>query len=1454
MTTKTSNELLPPTKEITSPGSEQDFSSVPAKKAAKISELKLSVDSPVFSPTSKYAKQFSTKLPAVVAKSAEKIASVINPSSGKSLEVKISTRPSELIPTSANSRRDQISYSPSRSVQRPVQVYPDSSNSYSYPLYFDGGPSSYTCPYSYQYFPMPGQEFPQEGVSPQPLYSTFERPYLLDSPLSDYQFPALYYATPPSILGKKNLSFESSDRLQKLVQKKIFVSLKEKSKLQTLPEIIGEVSIYDLLSVLKSNLEKCLPDLILDIRLAGSGANSVIFGQPQLDALRDVDIVFYLKFTPVESSEIADFLTYVSSVFESTLASFVSHSQVREDPMFYSIIRNCYLSNHKLVNDDASKWLLTGTGLLDLRFNLQATREYTSSDYSFQVSLLENYSYCLFGDRESAERDFFERQLVIPRPTDMPNCLARTLLELNRHDHYSTADFIPIVENYLQSSSPECFISVLENHLHKEALYKRSFGHVISLINATALSSSCHKTEVLQKAVLMFEREFKISDFSASFDEKVKRVINGTVDLGCYTEALTLIELFQKTESISLSESLLYLLEKSSPLEPTSDLFEKVQYLALKENSEKSRLVLIKLFEKMRASKSHEPLLKLVRKIESIPSFFEKKYLDFYLSVIEFFSMSKSLDLLKEAKNLLNMSKTLMPKDTCSKLNSTLIDKFLDLNVLEKDLILGEFNSDSFFEDKLLLNKILDFSFKVEGDGKKETLDFIGHLVDRWRKTSSFASLKFEETSKLERFYQIKILKAQSIDSIIEEIEDLSIHPIFSQKEELVLDLINKLEGLLPTLHFKNALKVYNFLSSVIYSPFVEKPLFREKLKNIIPPLSFVLSRSSVHDKGIHKNGVALSRAKALFLLTKQHNILSSEEFSKMAFTLSELFLKNEAVKDALSFLIYSLPGFEDKRSIAKKISQMFSLPILPHKIRLLKKHEEVFVQHLDKSSLGMIYQSLIQTTKKAYDQNPRKIENRNQLFYLLEKALLLNLHKEKAFASFAVNLIASYDPGVESEIFTKEEEELLSRYLSDLSGQVEPKLIEQFKVKIFKKYLSLSLEKNDLAFRIKAMEIFDSHPEFCPELSSCLLEHLVYLSKKGQDPQTIFSLISTMVPHIKSLPGSDYKEHLSFILSSYKPCSSDALISYLELLDLLIANNIAVEELVLRTPLDFFRKEVSLCGKDKSKKENVLLIYKVLQNSLFWKSPLLDREKKDIFFSLVPVFQDSIEKINVLHSFTERNITESLSKYKSRKENPWLHFTRSQYKNIHSAFISWLDCAESLANVEDIISFYDLMRKFELSSKESFSQKLEVFSKIFEIYLSDYQKIKLDPGLESLRVLLLSKVFISWLKVVEKDIKTMNLDDFETASSVLTFNLWKYFTSDKPLSTKLFYEILEKEGVTKSLSLLVKRVCGSNLNQIIKPSEDTLLPPQAILQTIIAIRFPLLCFANRCFRETFDH
>lgn len=1334
------------------------------------------------------------------------------------------------------------------------------------------GPSSHTCPiYSdrgippdhYVFYPDQEYENVQSIASPQDGYSSFPLNPVAEgspSPLEQYPYfdsdsyaqqPDFYYTNPPSLLCKKNLPAESLSRLEKLTQKKIFIALKGKSKLQQFPEIIGEVTIKELLSALKENLDKSFPDLVLDIRVAGSGANNLIFGLPSLESLRDVDIVFYLSFIPLESEQISQYLLNISSIFDQTLSAFVSHPLVANDQTLFSIIRNYYLSNHKVVNDEYNKWLLTGTGALDLRFSLQATREYTSSDYSFQVSLLDHNSYCLFGDRESAERDFVERRLVIPRPKEMPNCLGRTLLELNRHDHYSSIDLIPVVENYLESAPPDCFISVLESHLHEEALYKRSFGHIISLLEAIALSNTSFKSEVLQKAILMLERELKIQDASSLFEDKVNGVIKKIVDLEFYSDAFTLSKLFQETNSINVGKSLVYLLEKVKSAELTPAFLDNILALALKEDNEESRLVLMKIIQIAISTKNEELLLKLLQDLKKIPSFLDKKYLDFLVSLLESLSNINNPDLHREAKYLLASIKDRIPIETYLKLSHLLIERSLVLKVLAKDLIFEAANFNTFFEDRTLLNKILDFAAKEPKEVEAETLDLVFILLDKWRKKITFSSITHEEGSKLERFYHKKISRATCIDSIIDEMEDLSSHPVFSQKKELVLSLINRLDPLLPTLHFKNCLKVFNFVSYVIYSPFVEEHLFKDKLKNIIPTLSFVLARASCNDVASHGNSSFLSRSKALFLLAKEHNILSSDEFSSMAMALSQLFLKNGAIKDALNFLFLALPDAKDKREIAKNISSIFFFPNLSHKVRIFRKHEEFLVNNLDTTSLAMIYQTLLQVTKKSSDSNPRKTDERYQLCYLLDKSQLLNLQSEPAFARFLVDFLSSYEPSIDSDIFVNESE-ILSRLLSGIQN-IEYQVFVQFKVKCFRKYLNLSIEKNDPSYRVKAIEIFDNCPNLSLTFAPILLQHLVLLAEKGEDVKNVFFLITKIVPQIKSLPSATYKEELSFILSTYIPKTVDCFSSYLEVLDLLISKEIVVEESVWAIPLEFFRKEIVLSERDKSKKEDALLAYKILQNSIFWKSSILEKEKRDVFFSLVPVFQNSVEKIQVLKELVLKNISESLSKYPERKNNPWLHLTQSNYESLHLTLLSWLNYAETIGNVENVTSFYDILHKYELNNKESFARKMEIFSRIFAIYMDQYKKVQLEEEKEELRVWLLVKVFIAWFKVVERNVKTLKLEEFERASSVLIFNLWQYFTSDKAPSIEYFYKVLKKEGMEERLNSFLKRTCGNNLRQIISPKEEILLPPQAILQAVVLKRFPTMTLANRCFRETYS-
>ena len=464
---------------------------------------------------------------------------------------------------------------------------------------------------------------------------------------------SLYPVQHPSDLCRKTLSDESQKRLTSLTDKKVFITLRGKAKLQNLPEIIGEVKIEDLIAALKINLENFVGDVVVDIRITGSGANTILFGRPSESDLRDIDMVIYLRYAPMGTEIVYKYLSDMAEVFESTLSTFILDRKFKGHPQAALIIRNHYLSNRKIVNNGQNQWLLIGSGILDLRICVKAHREFTVSGYSHQISLIDKSSFCLYGDRQAAERDFWERRFVLPRPEEVPNCLARALTELNRHDIYSTDDLIIIVDKYLESSNPDCFISILENHLLTTPSPGRAVAHIVSILQAVNSIKREYKGEVLLKGMSMLGRWLKVEDAFPSLEEKMECAIKKMAEIRLLDEALSLLRLFYVVNPEKVSGSLLYLLEKEASLPVINPVnFENLLDLLCRKDSEETRATFIGFVERFKKTGNFQMLSMLSKKSLLLTSFQDKKYSDFYFALIEGLSSTDALNLLQESMQL----------------------------------------------------------------------------------------------------------------------------------------------------------------------------------------------------------------------------------------------------------------------------------------------------------------------------------------------------------------------------------------------------------------------------------------------------------------------------------------------------------------------------------------------------------------------------------------------------------------------------------------------------------------------------------------------------------------------------------------------------------------------------------------------------------------------------------
>lgn len=1420
-------------------------------------------------------------------------------------------------------------------------------------------------------------------------FSPVEPTLTLISSLASLRFCA---ATPPCELCEKDLLDEEKARLKIIKEKKIYISLNGRSKLQP-PDEIGETSIENILPELKINIREAFvrvlkelrpalssyPDYVFndflsDDRLYGSGATNVEMGKPLQETLKDVDIVFYLKYSPIDEREIESLLAQLAIAVEKTLSDHIYDLPSLRELDKISLIRNYCLSDRIIVNDEHNKWLVISCGILGLRICIKADREYTASDYSYQVSLNKLKSYCLFGDRVQAERNFRERRLVMPEAEKIPNALGRTLKELLRHDVYSISDLTLVTDKYLETSTPDALITTLEKHLTTYtlsspdaklekhlttyALSPQALEHITSFLVASCQLKDPRKNEVIEKIILMLLKELKI-EIGLTFDEKICDLIRKLIEQKLYYSAFQLINLFCEKNPSNLKRIIEFFLETSEISFITIKFFEYLIDLALKQNIEDFSFFL-DIFRIIQLKNKSAFLQILMQRMLSIPFYLHERYNPFYLSVIEYLLRTEDKTNLSLALEIYEKAKILFPKELLLSLQLILCEKLLNAKILSKKNFQEFSDNPKLFENRDLVNRIVDFSLRNIHENEREFVELADILIRKWRKYPSFSSITIDEAKKVLLIYSKKISYATSIEELLEIIEDFINLPILRNNHDLLSQLIDKIEDSLYSLNFKNYSLVLKLLKIALVNSQIFDPDIKEKLKKIIFAMQNLIARLLICESSYEKKLLLLQECKNLFYLTQKSNLFSIEELSELSFLLSLLLKKAGFANDSLNFLFFSLPHSIETKKTSKCLCDTFNHFALSKKARFLKSHDAVLTHSLDKNSISKLHLDVLNSICLSPSFKTQSLAHLSDLAYFLEKGLDKKLYSVSEYRDFINKYLLTYSPSENCEIF-KTESAICLRYLELPKGVISLASKNHFLEKCFSKNLKLSITKDDPRFYQRALDIFDdtsflrramnifnSNPNLQEKLLIILAQYLLKLSKDPQNLPFIISLLEKISPILKTIQNLHLNTLFSSILLNQNPRNLETLTLYLKLCDILFRSNQLLDPEVYRKPLFILRKVIMdvLNGKakmeevgailsllhqttfwiapvleeekkevysllltskeiktvddlsgyismmdsflsqsihlndecfrlpllflqnaiananDDTKKEEALLIFKLIQDSIFWNSSQLDEEKIKTFFSLISLFSSSTSKIKLFYFLIEKNILNSFKKYPAQSKNPWLNCDNITYSKLHTALLSWLNLEKDGINFKDVLSFYDLIRKYKINKEESLEEKKQLYEITFEHYMKEYEFVKFSADKENERIACLAECFVSWLRIIDsallKLIEEKNEEYFYQVTSVILYNLWNYFLEKKEMSSIKFYEYLKQSNFDNSLDNILRTYLGKTLKDFThekdKRSKDELkiLPPQKMLQELTEKLFPSLCARHSCFRELY--
>lgn len=607
--------------------------------------------------------------------------------------------------------------------------------------------------------------------------------------------------TPPCMLNKAVISIDSMIRLNELSDKKVIIKAKEPKFFPSL-DILGEIPLKTFLEAFKTNIETSYPNVTSDIRVVGSGANSILFNTPTLDELKDIDIAYYLSYCPIDEYEMNIFLQNIGHIFITTLASFVQNPPDNE---LLSLIKNNYLTKYKVVNDENNKWLLVGCDILDLRVSAKSQREYSSIAYSNQVSLQSFDSYCLYDDKNEAYEALKEKKLAVPNPHEMPNCLGRILLELLRSDSFSISDLTKITESFLQTSSVDLFITSLKNHLtldptsdaknhlSKDESFEKRVLHIVSFLQAINQLSQPNTSSIFKKAFYMLINELKIQNTTLFFEDHLLDLFKELTSRKYFSSAEILFKLindiapknYQKYLTFLKEINFTTLLSKTKSDETTKEFFKKIIFsvgneisldlikeqdqgkkaiilndlFALYEISQKSTIFDESNLERLTLNISHilnnanmpDEALKFLL---SLPKVLDQKRL--YKLLIQNFSkypIDKKIQIFNRYSPIITTS---LDKESLANLFLTFLNE-IKQNYLDHPL------DNSLKKDQ---NYLLDKAYSLNLYTEKNFVNFITQYLANYQ-PSSINELFLEEEQILQKYLCIKEL---NIGSLIQEL------------------------------------------------------------------------------------------------------------------------------------------------------------------------------------------------------------------------------------------------------------------------------------------------------------------------------------------------------------------------------------------------------------------------------------------------------------------------------------------------------------------------------------------------------------------------------------------------------------------------------------------------------------------------------------------------------------
>ncbi|MFA6119143.1 MAG: hypothetical protein WC688_04425 [Parachlamydiales bacterium] len=1003
--------------------------------------------------------------------------------------------------------------------------------------------------------------------------------------------------------------------------------------------------------------------------------------------------------------------------------------------------------------------------------------------------------------------------------------------------------FAYYVKNFLENNNIDGFINLLSFHIFRRPQDIKKIQVFSIILKAVCLSKKIqNKDQILEKSIALFHENL-CGTSKKSYEDALNEIILKLISLKLYSTAFELIKIFcSENPQIALKSYRSFLLEIASlPTENNLYFYELLNFEVLS-SKEDLEAFYLELFSKLKKINNYPYIYHLAKKsLEH--QLFQKKH-HFYFFIIKTLSCCDDIKVIEQAIDLLNKTKKYYSQSTLLKIYLFLIEAKIKPGIVAVDLINEAAKNTDFFKQPKIILKILNLIYSQKED--KDLFQFGISLLQKLRESEIFYNLSQFDFCIVENYYSHILSASDSLELCTMILQDINHHQLLKNNNLLKSKALKMLEKNLAVISSTNVDNVYDFINNLIDSNYFSNisKTNQDNLQKIIFPLILILASNCTQEISPEKRYEMILKISKLLSFAKKQNVFSSSLYEQTILELLTIWsnsnfddLKELAVNYCITD-IKSIKGrpFEEIQKIVIALSRIFnssdSLELFSH----FKKLQNCIISSLDKKDASMIYLSFIKmlySLKKSHKKTLFNQEFLNLLNYAKKEEMI----NEKPWEEFINHYIFSYEPSQDFELFEKEFA-LFNDIIEDPSINIDQESVLVFYKKSYEKFLRIFLNKEDPTSLKKALAIVHINPIFKKQFLLVTLNALQKLSKKENSSKMILSIIK------QTLAGFD-KELIiknqmicQSILENLKISDYDSFIEFLEITELLTENN---ESISLPTsPIEFLRKKFNSASFSDELKQEALILFNILQSSKYWENKSNAAQKFQLYVDLVKIFSLSPLKAPVLAQLLKANRIKSISILGSNKSNPWINFNVATYAAFHEVLLSWLGLTQNLAQLKEVNSFYDYLRNHNLNRHENLSQKSQIFSKTFEILMAEYQKEKLNPTAEKLRVLLLAEAFICWFRIFQNiNLKNVKPESVDALSRIITYNLWIHFNQERSKSIEDFYQIIDDLGFTRYLEDFLKKSCHLDYLEIIADEKGTLRPPQIIIQTFMQHKFP---------------